>query len=374
MDRRGTLLLIGTPGNVLTGPFYEATCPTFKRNDRPIVRVYDDPQPFWTEKKRSRWPQWSFHTFNQKHNIHCPYLWEDAQRKKYNRGWPDDHPTWVREYLGQWVATGDEMVYALATLITLDGGVSECRAIYEPEFGNGFNKHGLPDKEEWNYVLGIDMGYEDDTAIVVVAYSDHLKTMYLVYEHKEKHMLPHQIADKINAIQRHFDGQIDNMVADTGNLSKMIIQEMNALNDFYLQPAEKRDKFGYIELLNADLYTGQIQVPYDSELAKEWLELTFDLKTSTKAQMAKAGKLAENRANDNHLADAMLYTWRFCYHHWARPVATPIDPFSEAAMLAWDRREAVKAAEKRDNPADFWYDDFLEKAEDEDPFDTSWLT
>ena len=376
MDRRGTLLLIGTPGSILAGPFFEATSPTFKNDaNDPITRSYDDPGPFWTEKERRRWPQWSFHSFNQSHNIHCPELWEDALKKKYTKRWKDDHPTWVREYLGKWVNSGDEMVYAYARLLSDDVG-QQCRAHFYPDYDSeATNKHGLPTAHEWKYILGIDMGFEDDTAIVVCAYSETLRAMFLVYEFKKTHMRPNEIGQRLQQLQRDFDGKIEVMIADTGNLAKMLVADLNERFDLYLKPAEKKNKLDYIELFNADLHSGLIKFRAESELAKEMLELTWDLRDSTKEQMARAGKLKETRNKPNHLCDAILYAWRYCHHYWAIE-ASPEEELSETEkFLAWDDECAEKASLAKMSSSDTpWYENDPLSQKDWDPqFDMDWL-
>ena len=380
MDRQGTLLLTGTPGAVLAGPFYEATYPAYKDErgnylSKPfpmpetLEEATGDPGAYWwLQKDRLIPPLWHRHTFNQKDNTACPHLWDEALRRKQAKRWTDENPTWLREYKGQWISMGDSMVYAFSRVLDNDGQ-DDCRALYRREFGPNFNKWGLPAKEEWRYVLGIDMGFEDATGIVVVAYSPTHDTFYLVYEFKETHMTPSQIGSKLESIQRDFANQIEIMVADTANMGKAIVEEINNRFDVVLVPAEKKNKNDYIELLNADIIDGKIKIWPGSELGHEWKNLQWDLRTNTKKVLVRYGKLTENRNQDNHLADAILYTWRYCNHHFHRmPVETP-DEGTPDWFDRWDKREAKKAAAERDaidSGLTEWSDDLQD-------YDYSWI-
>lgn len=346
-DRRGTLLLIGTPGNILAGPFFEATYPGFKNEKgKPISRSYSNPSDYWSDRKRMRLPQWSRHSFTQKENIHCPQLWEDSLLEKVTKDWADDNPTWLREYCGKWIATGDEMVYRYANLLTKDKGAHNCRVTFHKD-DNG-TKFGLPLSKPWRYVMSIDMGFEDDCAIIVAAYSDFDNSMYLVYEFKENHLLPHQVAEKIRQIKGIFGNSIETIIADTGNLGKAIVEEFNSLYGFGIVPAEKRKKYTYIELLNSDMEASRIKVPLDSELASEWLNLTWDLKDLTKKELVRAGRLRESKKTDNHLSDAFLYAWRFCYHNWAKKQEATVHPYTKRYYELLDIAAAKEAQAKRD--------------------------
>ena len=48
-------------------------------------------------------------TWNIRDNEAKPAQWANALATKRRRGWSDDHPTWRREYLGEWVADNSEL-------------------------------------------------------------------------------------------------------------------------------------------------------------------------------------------------------------------------------------------------------------------------
>ena len=334
LDRRGTLVLCGTPGDLLYGPFYEATAPGLKKKNRLITRDYYNPEPHWLKEGNRKTWRWSRHHFTQEHNIFCPNLWEDALLEKATQGWSDDNPTWVREYLGKWVSTGSELVYSYSELLDRDSHLPVPRVHYI----------SLPDLE-WKYVLGLDLGFEDDTAIVVSAFSENSGSIYLAHEYSSAKLTIAEIAEKVFEAKLLFDNKISVMVADTGALGKTIVNELNKLYGFGFIPAEKQGKYSYISLLNSDMTRSRVKIPENSKLGYEWSNLTWDLGNSTKQALIKAGRLRENKAKANHLSDAFLYTWRYCYHHFSKPKKT-IDTESPLYAKLLDDMAARKAEER----------------------------
>lgn len=262
-DRKGTILLIGTPGSILSGPFYQATCQgVTNENGKPYARTYDDPEPYWRENP-GKHAMWSRHAWIVQDNTALPHLWEQALEEKEFFGWGDDHPTWLRESLGQWVASSDAFVYAYATL----RNTAPEKVHWTPR-PSDTNVAGLPDGHlDWRYVLGIDLGFEDATAFVVAAYSPTSGELYHVFDYKASHMLPEQVADWVRRIIEKF-GTIDAMVADMGHGgSKMLIEGINQRYGILIQPAERRDKHDHIEMLNSDFHSGRIRLIPNSDLA-----------------------------------------------------------------------------------------------------------
>lgn len=357
-DRKGSLMLIGTPGSILSGPFYEATFPGLaKANGKPFSKTFDAPEPYWTNNpEASSAGAWSRHAWNVQDNIAVPHLWQEALEEKDFYGWPDDHPTWLRESLGQWVASNDAFVYSYATLRT----TAEERVHWVPNPDQS-SHHGLPrGHDDWRFVLGMDLGFEDATAFVVCAYSPTSGQLYHVWDYKSSHLLPDQVADWVRRIVDRF-GLPDAMVADMGHGgAKMLVEGINQRHGILIQPAERRDKQDHIELVNSDFHSGRIKILKDSDLALELSMLQWDLTHGDKATLAKQGKLKEHYDLDNHLCDAFLYAWRFCHHFWGTSKPKKIDPRSPEF---WDKAEdawMTKYVHERDNPGEPWDDDRFE--------------
>ncbi len=351
-DSGGTIMMIGTPGNVLAGPFYEATFSGYTKappdggEPYPISRTFVAPEPYWATTEHL--PEWSFHSWTLADNTKAVdkrgnTAWTNALASKRRHRWSDDNPKWRREGLGQWATSDDVLVYAYATLIAADGE-RDCRATWRPQTGQGFDKWGMPNTEEWRYLLGVDFGFNDDTAIVVLAYSETHDTLYQVYDFKSKHMTASVVGEKLLSVQAEFDNRIEVMVCDGHD--KQMIQDLNERYGLGLTPAEKQHKNAHIELLNSDLYDGKFKIARDSELAYEWLHLQWDLESMTREEAVRRNKLTEDKRCANHLSDACLYAHHYGIHYFARAKARTV----EVGTAEWAKQErdaAIQAVTDR---------------------------
>jgi hypothetical protein len=324
-DSGGTIMMIGTPGNVLDGPFYEATFKGYVRRDEdaetayPVSRTFTAPEAYWSDPSHDHVPEWSFHSWTLQDNTAVKDRkgrtpWENALESKRRKRWADDNPKWRREALGEWATSDDVLVYAFGHILAADGEL-KCRAVFTPGKGADYNKWGLPASEEWRYVLGLDFGFEDDTAISVLAYSTTHDTLYQVYDYKAKHLTSSKAAEKVLEVQALFENRIEVMVSDGG---KQMVTDLNERYGLGLVLPERQHKNDHIELLNSDLYDGKLKVRRGSELVHEWLHLQWDLETMTREEAIRRGKLTEDKRCENHLSDATLYAHHYSNHFFAR--------------------------------------------------------
>jgi hypothetical protein len=349
-DTSGTILIIGTPGSLLDGPFYEATCPALTDEDENLItRDFYTPEQIW-EQNDDILPRWNRHHWTVAENIYAPHTWQNALDDKKRNRWPDDHPIWVRESLGQWVSAAETQVYALHSIVGNSGGPANAICCWNREYGDAYDRHGLPLEHHWNYVMGLDLGYEDDFALIVVAYSPTTDTMYQVHEFKAPHLTIPAAAEVIQRVIERFNHRIESFVADTGGLGKALVESMNEMYGFWIEAAEKTQKFDFIELLNSDLYAGKLRIEAGSDLYAEMMALQFDLGGRSKQQAVRLRKLRENSRQSNHLCDAMLYTWRYCQHHFSRELVPEVDVESIEHQENLDYDMACAAAERRDRP------------------------
>ena len=266
--------------------------------------------------------------------------------------WSDDTPTWRREYLGEWVASETAFVYSFASLVHTEPG----KVCWEPDFVNG-NQFGLPADEEWHYILGLDLGWEDDFAAVLGAYNPNDGTLYQVWEYKDNHQDVDQVAMHImRAIE--LAGKVDKIVGDAGGLGKMVIETLNRRHGLNIESAEKREKNDFIELLNTDYHSGRVKLLKHSDLSTENQALQWDVGEKSKKELARTGRLKEHPACPNHLCDAWLYLWRFSYHYWAddRPVIHEegtVEYYREYNKRAMDSLVAQRSQQLSDT---FWDD------------------
>jgi hypothetical protein len=319
-DTMGTITLMGTPGNVLAGVFYEST-----RDYSPIMRLYRD-------RDRQKGKLWSGHKWGVADNVAMPHLWPACLADKESYGWSDENPIWQREYLGRWVADDDAFVYRFNPAINTWARDPDSE-----------NKWGLPSGHEWKYILGCDLGYDDPFSIVVAAFSPTCNTFYQVYDYKEAGCNVSDIARIIKRVREEF-GEFEIMVGDRGGLGKMVLAELAERHDLFIEAAEKTEKRDYIELLNSDMSEGNVKILEDSGLVEEMSVLVWK----------DGSREKEDPACSNHICDAFLYIWRYSYHNFARPLEKPPVPGS---IEFWEKKlqeekQAIYARKRKSRELD----------------------
>lgn len=344
-DRRGTVMMIGTPGNVLRGLFYETTYPGYEREvkggaKRPVSRTFRKPEQYWLDNPDK--PYWSRHVWTKQDNVTVPHLWEEALEQAELNGWTHDHPTFRRESLGEWVASEDCFVYAYATLYDSNPAL----VTWEPD-SSRHSTFGLP-PGDWRYICGLDLGFEDDWAIVVLAYNERSKVLYHVLDYKANHQDIDAIAAKVLQIYGMFGG-FDAMVGDFGGLGLLVMETLNNRHGLHIQKAEKREKFDHIELVNSDFYAGRLKIIKGTDLAFELETLQWAIdEGEDKGDLARRGKLKESAGLPNHLCDAMLYAWRFAMHYWSTAAKVEPTEWSPEWQREFDERAMRQIVAERD--------------------------
>jgi len=159
-------------------------------------------------------------------------------------------------------------------------------------------------------VLGIDLGFNDPTAFVVIAYSLDLRQAFVVESYKESGLIPSAVAAHVESLLEAYP--FTRIVADTGGFGKGYAEEMKKRFSLPIVAAQKSNKHGYIELINGDLRTGSLMISEQAngELLEEMHLLQWDLDRMERGQM-----VMDRRRFQNHLCDALLYAWRECGHH-----------------------------------------------------------
>lgn len=253
-DYKGTLLLIGTPTSDFGSMFYRATAA---------------PSAEWT----------AFHwTMHDNPFIEGPdEVISDLKRRKR---WADDNPILLREYYGQWTKNDSELVYR-----------------FNPQRNVATQ---LPQLAE--HVLGIDLGFRDACAFVVLGFDRSSPAVYVRKAFKQSGLLPSEVAGIVSELSRTFG--FTAIVCDEGGLGKSIAEEFRRRFGLPVKPAEKTQKRAYIELCNSDFVDGKIKVPEDCPLIEEWTTILWDELRKLPAE-----------GQEDHLSDAFLYAWRECRHY-----------------------------------------------------------
>lgn len=293
-DLDGPLAMLGTPGEVAHGLFYDIT----------------------TGKEKG----WDLHVWGAEDN---PYV-REKHLLKIARLIKDDPavvatPFFRRNYKHEWVVDDESLVYR-----------------FHPDRGFYRSEDELP--RDLHFILGIDLGYNPDpTAFIVIGYSNTSPELYVIECFKRTKMIISAVVEEIQAFQERFD--FDAIVVDAGGGAKQGVEEMRQKFNVPLIAADKRDKKLFQEMVNSDLSKGLIKVPEVGAegLISEWANLT-------KQWNKEHTKWEEHPKLPNHLADAFLYAWRRARHHSYQPAeARPPRPGTPEWLRAEEERMEEEA-------------------------------
>lgn len=325
-DYNGTICMTGTAGNITQGLFYDVT-----RRDG-----------------KGREPGWAVHEWTALQNPYIRTQWL-AELAEIDRERPLFKKTalYRQWYLNEWVIDTNKLVY------WYQEGRNDYQALPR-------HKHG-----EWSYVLGVDLGYRPDpSAFALVGFHSHDKTLYVLESQKQLEMDITDVATRIKWFQSRYP--IFKVVIDGSN--KQAVEEIQKRHDVALTAADKRGKSDFIEIMNAEFVQGQIKMlpSTNADLVDEWKKLVW---------VTQGDKIVipreEHPGLANHIADATLYAWRFCYSYLGEAPQKPVDlrrqdewmKHSEKLMEeSLDRQIAQQKAEE--NEEDFF------ALSNVDPFDS----
>jgi hypothetical protein len=281
---------------------------------------------FWYKvtREKDREPGWSVHSWTPFDNPHMAELVRKylVKRRTENPNLDED-PGYQQEWLCKWVVEREARIYR-----------------YDP-MRNALDHHDFSNKH-WRYLIGVDFGYEDDTAIVVGAYHPHDGRCYLLESFKKKHMLMDELAAEIDARRRQYSPE--HIVVDGQN--KQFVMSMGARFGIPMRFAQKLGKAEHVAAMNNDFRTSKLMVVRgaNAALVEEWDALTWDEGARLR------GVFKENASKDNHLADAALYLHHASKHYWTTPAPTE-DPHP---MRTQAERELRNQMSERGDAAAFY--------------------
>lgn len=269
-DYEGTIIMIGTPSNYV-GSYYHKV--TSGADEAKIWSVHK-----WTWADNPHVVKQINALLERRRSIN-PDIVNDAGYKQH--------------WLGEWQVELSARVYKynenLNTPVTLPAG--------------------------YQYVLGVDLGYEDDTAFVVGAWSHYDTALHIVHCESETHLDLDQVEARIKRLQSVYN--IGIITVD--GAGKQFVETLQNRFQVALHRAEKVQKKDFIELMNTDFLMRRINVFHNNclPLVKEWESLVWD------EDARKKGEWKEQRNKPNHAADAALYMWRWCYAYAHIPKIAP---------------------------------------------------
>lgn len=300
----GWLALTGTPGPIPFGYFYEVT----------DLRKYG----------------FSVHNWSIYEN---PYIENakgfvaDLANKK---GWAPDNPTLLREWQGKWVLDLDALVF---------------------KYDSKRNHYDSIDhSHDWDFVIGIDIGFDDADAIAVIGWHRNQKLAYLVHEQIDHGQTITELAEKVDAVIKRFDPI--KVVMDSGGLGKKIAEEMRRRYTLPIIAAEKDRKFEFIEIFNDAMRMGRFFAHKDSRFAQDCARVKWE----TDLVNPEKPKVSLNFHSD--ICDAALYAYREALHWLTEPEKATHKPMTPG-WFAEQAREAeqvlIDKLEQEQN-VDLWSD------------------
>lgn len=264
MDHGGRLRLTGTPGSVPAGFFHEI----------------------------SRSPLWSHHHWTVWDNPHIPEKnkREMLARTLEVRGVTIEHPSIRREWFGEWAFDPDALVFKFdPAKNTFNGDLKALHMV-----------------DAWQYVVGVDLGYDDADAIAVLAFNRGHPGVFLVEESVEPKQTISKLTARLQAVVLQY--RPISIVVDTGGLGKKIAEEVSSRTGLSLQAAEKQRKFEFIELLNDAMRSGRFFAKPGSRFASDSMKVEWDRERSA------GEKLYISEKFHSDIADAVLYAFRESLH------------------------------------------------------------
>lgn len=285
MDHNGQLVLIGTPGPIPNGYFYDLT-----KN-----------------------PNWSHHFWSFFDNPRMPFLklgythQDMLDRELKRRGVKAEDPSIQREWFGRWVVDENSLVY---------------------KYDSAKQDYVDMPRGSWTYVLGVDLGYLDADALAVLAYDTAQPHTYLVEEKVTRGQDISALCSQIDEFCKKYD--IAKIVVDTGGLGKKITEEIQKRFLVPMIAAEKTRKSEFIELMNDAMRTGTFKIKSTSQFAHDAQKVEWDHDKSTPDK-----KIISDRFHSD-ICEAVLYAWResYAFTFKAKP------DYPEFGTVAWTNTQS----------------------------------
>lgn len=319
----GIIVLAGTPGTVMGDHFwYQITKQT--RAGLP------DP-----DRERG----WKVHEWDVPSN---PFMAEQftqvckEEEELYGPAYVD-RPEFKRQWLGKWVIDVGSKAFKFSKYHNVADDMEIVRSLVNGD-------------RSWNYIVGVDLGFEDATAIVLGAYKNTDPNLYIVSSKKMTKAIASTVGMELQGLMNTF--AVKRMAVDTGGgASRQFAESLAAEYKLPILAAKKTEKENAVGMLNSDMLAGRIKIitvgGANKDLIDELERLTIDEKL-----MREQGKWRIGDKYDDHLCMAMTYMWRDSLHqHSVIPDLAP-EP-SLASMLLSDKKRQRPMWEDAD-PWDAW--------------------
>jgi len=285
-DHGGIISFAGTPGPTLAGLWYRLTTP--------------DIHPPGVDGN----PQISLHRWHGGINPFVPDWEAKLAALLKRRGWTEDNPTFVREYLGRWCRDDGVLVFPFSVEKNSVPGLPTK------------TKTGLEiDPRRWRFAIAVDPGYVDECGFAILAAHPQLAREYVVRTERQDKLIADQVAKHIRRLVAWLsstygtpigDGKYGpvpyQLVMDTGGLGKEYAEVCKRKYALPVEAADKRDKAANVRIVRDELISGRLNVlegEQNDAIREEWAVLGWD----------KRKEVPEDGQTD-HASDAVCYGHR----------------------------------------------------------------
>lgn len=251
LETKGSLVLIGTPGPVRMGYFYEAA----RSGDAAMLERSNVAANDHAEQR------WSVHHWTIEANPFIDDVEDELAKLRQRKGWTADHPTYQREYLGRWVTEADALVYK-----------------YD-HARNGYTELPPHDGAEWRCVIVVDVGYTDADAIGRLWFRPRFPGVWLEEVHHARKQSVAELCAAADKWWQPVKGRCIALIWDEGGGGKKSAEDARKLG----LPVEAADKgpgsvVATIEQTNSALLSACLMVPMDGHAASDSQRVTWDPK------------------------------------------------------------------------------------------------
>ncbi|MCA1824427.1 MAG: hypothetical protein LC640_09240 [Frankia sp.] len=315
IETKGTMVLIGTPGPVRQGYFYEA-CQSAPAALLEQMNVAPPANDNGGEEEAQEDAAWSVHHWTIADNPFIDDVDDELAKLRRRKKWTADHPTYQREYLGRWVTESDALVYK-----------------YD-HVRNGYQElpeHGGP---EWRCILAVDQGYHDADSIARLWFRPKFPGVWVEEVHHERKASGGDLVAAADRWWQPVKGRCIAVVWDMGGAAEKNAEDARRLG-LNIEAAEKGpgSKVAGVEMVNTALLHGCLLTPLDGWAASDAGKVTWDPK-------ARGVKFSDRYHTD--IWDAIAYGLR-------RIIGiVPLDrPAELPEVLTGSELEARRAAAER---------------------------
>lgn len=263
---------------------------------------------------------WKVYKWTAHENPYMAKQWQEELDEMLENNPKVVNASWFKtHYMNQWCADDDLLIIP----------IDKCEQVEFIDDGN------------YDFVLGVDVGYNDANAFSILACHKNKREVIIVKTFKEAELIFSEVAAIIKEIQRKYN--IFKIVIDGAN--KQGLMEIRKRFHIPMDIAEKTGKATYLHLLRDDVICGHVLMDATNcgELYTEWSSLMWrDL-----------NKENEDDRCQNHLSDSTLYAWRYCYHYlWEAPPEKE-DENSDSFMDDLEEREAEEFERQQKEDEDY---------------------